>query len=56
MASRQDREIEDGMGWDDFEASLQTAARGTTRGAAVERTLGEYFGAGEYQDLQCPAE
>jgi pimeloyl-ACP methyl ester carboxylesterase len=51
MADRQDREIVE-MGWDAFEASLQTASRGTTRGTAVERTLAEYFGDAEYQDLQ----
>ena len=44
------------MEWDTFEASLQTASRGTTRGAAVERTLVEYFGDDEYHDLQRLAE
>jgi hypothetical protein len=51
MADRQHREIVD-MGWDAFEASLQTASRGTTRGAAAERTLVEYFGDEEYRNLQ----
>lgn len=44
------------MGWDTFEATLQTAARSPTRGASAERTLAEYFGDEEYQYLQRLAE
>ena len=44
------------MEWDTFEASRQPAARGTTRGAAVERTLVKYFGDNEYHHLQRLAE
>ena len=51
MADRQDREVVD-MGWDTLEASLQATPQATTRGAAVERSLAEYFGDEEYQDLQ----
>jgi hypothetical protein len=50
VADRQFRDIVE-MEWDTFEASLQTASRGTTRGAAAEGTLVEYFGDDEYQDL-----
>src|SRR5687768_3535005 len=55
MPSQQDRDIED-MGWDSFEASLQTAARGPTRSTAAERTFAAYFGDEEYQELQRLAE
>jgi pimeloyl-ACP methyl ester carboxylesterase len=40
------------MGWDTFEAHLQTAARSPSRGSSVDRGLWEYFGDEECQYLQ----
>jgi len=44
------------LGWDAFEARLQTAARSPTRAASGDRALREYFGDDEYQYLQRLAE